>query len=88
MSGACVGMTKVSPGTVSGNGRTREMLSHVTVAGVWEGEGGTCNGLGSLVWQGVDVTCDSFWGYMHTRIHTCIDHSVIHTHTHTYMHVK
>ena len=42
--GDCEGMKKVSHVTVSGNAGTREMVSHVTVAEVWEGEGVTCNG--------------------------------------------
>ena len=40
---------------VSGDGGTWEMVSHVTVAEVWEGEGVTCNGLWGC------VTCNSFW---------------------------
>ena len=31
--------------TVSGDGGRREMVSHVTVSGAWEGEGVTCNGV-------------------------------------------
>ena len=55
------GMKKMSHVTVSGDGGTREMVSHVTVAEAWEGEGVTCNGLWGLGWQGAGVTCNGFW---------------------------